>query len=294
MGKENKMKLKLGIPKGSLQESTINLFAKAGYKISVSSRSYFPTINDDEIECMLIRAQEMARYVESGILDAGITGHDWVVENDADVIEYKELQYAKATLNVVRWVLAVPESSPIKSVKDLEGKTISTEVVNITKKYLEKHGVNAKIEFSYGATEVKVPHLADAIVEITETGSSLKANKLRIVDTVLETNTMFIVNKKAFNEQWKKQKIERIIMLLEAALNAQTRVGLMMNVPKNNIDKILEIIPDKMPTISTLSDENWLDLIVILKESRVRELLPKFKEFGATGIVEFPLNKFLE
>jgi ATP phosphoribosyltransferase len=278
----------------SLQESTINLFAKAGYKISVSSRSYFPTINDDEIECMLIRAQEMARYVESGILDAGITGHDWVVENDADVIEYKELQYAKATLNVVRWVLAVPESSPIKSVKDLEGKTISTEVVNITKKYLEKHGVNAKIEFSYGATEVKVPHLADAIVEITETGSSLKANKLRIVDTVLETNTMFIVNKKAFNEQWKKQKIERIIMLLEAALNAQTRVGLMMNVPKNNIDKILEIIPDKMPTISTLSDENWLDLIVILKESRVRELLPKFKEFGATGIVEFPLNKFLE
>ncbi len=288
------MKLKLGIPKGSLQESTINLFAKAGYKISVSSRSYFPTINDDEIECMLIRAQEMARYVESGILDAGITGHDWVVENDADVIEYKELQYAKATLNVVRWVLAVPESSPIKSVKDLEGKTISTEVVNITKKYLEKHGVNAKIEFSYGATEVKVPHLADAIVEITETGSSLKANKLRIVDTVLETNTMFIVNKKAFNEQWKKQKIERIIMLLEAALNAQTRVGLMMNVPKNNIDKILEIIPDKMPTISTLSDENWLDLIVILKESRVRELLPKFKEFGATGIVEFPLNKFLE
>ncbi len=288
------MKLKLGIPKGSLQESTINLFAKAGYKISVSSRSYFPNINDEEIECMLIRAQEMARYVESGVLDAGITGHDWVLENDADVIEYKELQYAKATLNVVRWVLAVPESSPISSVKDLEGKTISTEVVNITKKYLEKNGVNAKVEFSYGATEVKVPHLADAIVEITETGSSLRANKLRIVDTVLETNTMFIVNKNSFKDEWKKQKIDRIIMLLEAALNAQTRVGLMMNVPKANLDKILKIIPDKMPTISTLSDENWVDLIVILKQSRVRELLPKFKEFGAAGIVEFPLNKFLE
>ncbi len=288
------MKLKLGIPKGSLQESTINLFAKAGFKISVSSRSYFPNINDDEIECMLIRAQEMARYVESGVLDAGITGHDWVIENDADVIEYKELQYAKATLNVVRWVLAVPESSSINSVKDLEGKVISTEVVNITKKYLERHGVNARVEFSYGATEVKVPHLADAIVEITETGSSLRANKLRIVDTVLETNTMFIVNKNSFEDNWKKQKIDRIIMLLEAALNAQTRVGLMMNVPKKNLDQILKIIPDKMPTISTLSDENWVDLIVILKQSRVRELLPKFKELGAAGIVEFPLNKFLE
>ena len=288
------MKLKLGIPKGSLQESTINLFAKAGYKISVSSRSYFPSINDEEIECMLIRAQEMARYVESGVLDAGITGHDWVIENDADVIEYKELQYAKSTLNVVRWVLAVPETSSIKSVKDLEGKTISTEVVNITKKYLSANNVNAKVEFSYGATEVKVPHLADAIVEITETGSSLRANKLRIVDTVLETNTMFIVNKESFNNNWKKQKIDRIIMLLEAALNAQTRVGIMMNVPKNSLQEILKIIPDKMPTVSTLSDENWLDLIVILKQSRVRELLPKFKELGATGIVEFPLNKFLE
>ena len=288
------MKLKLGIPKGSLQDSTIKLFEKAGYKISVSSRSYFPTINDDEIECMLIRAQEMARYVESGVLDAGITGHDWVVENDADVIEYKELQYAKATLNKVRWVLAVQENSDIKDVKDLEGKTISTEVVNITKKYLEEHNVNAKVEFSYGATEVKVPHLADAIVEITETGSSLRANKLKIVDTILETNTMFVVNKEAFKDEWKKSKIDKITMLLEAALNAQTRVGIMMNVPKDNLKRILSIIPDKMPTVSTLSDDNWLDLIVILKQERVRELVPKFKELGAAGIVEFPLNKFLE
>ncbi len=288
------MKLKLGIPKGSLQDSTIKLFEKAGYKISVSSRSYFPTINDDEIECMLIRAQEMARYVESGVLDAGITGHDWVVENDADVIEYKELQYAKATLNKVRWVLAVQENSDINNVKDLEGKTISTEVVNITKKYLKENNVNAKVEFSYGATEVKVPHLADAIVEITETGSSLRANKLKIVDTILETNTMFVVNKEAFKDEWKKAKIDKITMLLEAALNAQTRVGIMMNVPKDNLKRILSIIPDKMPTVSTLSDDKWLDLIVILKQERVRELVPKFKELGAAGIVEFPLNKFLE
>ncbi len=288
------MKLKLGIPKGSLQESTINLFAKAGYKINVSSRSYFPTINDNEIECMLIRAQEMARYVESGVLDAGITGHDWVVENKADVVELKELQYAKSTLNKVRWVLAVPESSNINTPKALEGKTISTEVVGITSDYLKKHGVSAKVEFSYGATEVKVPHLADAIVEITETGSSLRANKLKILDTVLETNTMFIANKNSINNKWKKDKIERIVMLLEAALNAQTRVGIMMNVPKGNLSKILEIIPDKMPTISTLSDEKWVDLIVILKQERVRELVPQFKELGAAGIVEFPLNKYLD
>ena len=288
------MKLKLGIPKGSLQESTVKLFEKAGYKINVSSRSYFPTVNDNELECMLIRAQEMARYVESGVLDAGITGHDWVVENGADVVEYKELQYAKATVNKVRWVLAVPESSDINSVKDLEGKTISTEVVNITKNYLKENNVNAKVEFSYGATEVKVPHLADAIVEITETGSSLRANKLRIVDTVLETNTMFIVNKDSFKDNWKKRKIDRIVLMLEAALNAHTRVGIMMNVPKKNLDEILKIIPDKMPTISTLSDEHWVDLIVILKQERVRELIPKFKELGAAGIVEFPLNKYID
>ncbi len=288
------MKLKLGIPKGSLQQSTIDLFYNAGYKITVSSRSYFPSIDDDEIECMLIRAQEMARYVESGVLDAGITGHDWVVENDADVIELKELQYAKATLNVVRWVLAVPEDSPIQSVKDLEGKTISTEVVNITKKYLEKHGVNAKVEFSYGATEVKVPHLADAIVEITETGSSLRANKLRIVDTVLETTTMFIVNKEAYKDEWKKKKIERLLVMLEGALNAKTRVGLMMNAPKDNLDKILKLFPDKLPTISQLADENWVDILVIFKKERVRELIPKLKELGVNSIVEFPLNKFIE
>ncbi len=288
------MKLKLGIPKGSLQQSTIDLFYNAGYKITVSSRSYFPSIDDDEIECMLIRAQEMARYVESGVLDAGITGHDWVVENDADVIELKELQYAKATLNVVRWVLAVPEDSPIQSVKDLEGKTISTEVVNITKKYLEKHGVNAKVEFSYGATEVKVPHLADAIVEITETGSSLRANKLRIVDTVLETTTMFIVNKDSFKDEWKRKKIERLLIMLEGALKAKTRVGLMMNAPKENLHKILKLFPDKNPTISTLADENWVDILVIFRKERVRELIPKLKELGVNSIVEFPLNKYIE
>ncbi len=287
------MILKLGIPKGSLQQATIDLFYNAGYKITVSSRSYFPSIDDEEIECMLIRAQEMARYVESGVLDAGITGHDWVIENDADVIELKELQYAKATLNVVRWVLAVPEDSEIKSVKDLEGKTISTEVVNITKKYLEKHGVNAKVEFSYGATEVKVPHLADAIVEITETGSSLRANRLRIVDTVLETTTMFIVNKKAYENEWKRKKIERLLIMLEGALNAKTRVGLMMNAPKGNLDKILSLFPDKNPTISTLADENWVDILVILKKDRVRDLIPRLKELGVNSIVEFPLNKFI-
>ena len=288
------MKLKLGIPKGSLQQATIELFERAGYKITVSSRSYFPSIDDDEIECMLIRAQEMARYVESGVLDAGITGHDWVVENDADVIELKELQYAKATLNVVRWVLAVPEDSHIQSVKDLEGKTISTEVVNIAKKYLEKHGVNAKVEFSYGATEVKVPHLADAIIEITETGSSLRANKLRIVDTVLETTTMFIVNKEAYKDEWKRKKIERILIMLEGALKAKTRVGLMMNAPKENLENILKLFPDKNPTISTLADENWVDILVIFRKERVRELIPKLKELGVNSIVEFPLNKFIE
>ena len=288
------MKLKLGIPKGSLQQSTIDLFYNAGYKITVSPRSYFPAIDDDEIECMLIRAQEMARYVESGVLDAGITGHDWVVENDADVIELKELQYAKATLNVVRWVLAVPEDSPIQSVKDLEGKTISTEVVNITKKYLEKHGVNARVEFSYGATEVKVPHLADAIVEITETGSSLKANKLRIVDTVLETTTMFIVNKDAYKDEWKRKKIERLLIMLEGALKAKTRVGLMMNAPKKNLNEILKLFPDKNPTISTLADEDWVDILVIFRKERVRELIPQLKELGVNSIVEFPLNKFIE
>ena len=216
------------------------------------------------------------------------------MDNDADVIELKELQYAKATLNVVRWVLAVPEDSPIQSVKDLEGKTISTEVVNITKKYLEKHGVNAKVEFSYGATEVKVPHLADAIVEITETGSSLRANKLRIVDTVLETTTMFIVNKEAYKDEWKRKKIERLLVMLEGALKAKTRVGLMMNAPKENLDEILKLFPDKNPTISTLADENWVDILVIFRKERVRELIPKLKELGVNSIVEFPLNKFIE
>ncbi len=224
------MKLRLGIPKGSLQEATIDLFKNAGYRIRTSSRSYFPTINDPDIECMLIRAQEMARYVESGILDAGITGHDWVVENDAKVLELTELQYAKATLNKVRWVLAAKKDGPIRSVNDLEGKTVATEVVNLATRYLQEKGVKARVEYSYGATEVKVPHLADAIIEITETGSSLRANDLEIIDTVLETSTVFIANQKSYGDAWKKEKIDRLIMLLQGALEARTRVGFTFNV----------------------------------------------------------------
>ncbi|MBW1645049.1 MAG: ATP phosphoribosyltransferase [Deltaproteobacteria bacterium] len=289
------MKLRLGIPKGSLQEATIDLFRNAGYKITTSSRSYFPAIDDGEIECMLIRAQEMARYVEGGVLDAGITGHDWVVENDAQVLELTEMQYAKATLNKVRWVLAAKKGGPIRSVKDLEGKTVATEVVNIASRYLREHGVKAKVEYSYGATEVKVPHLADAIVEITETGSSLRANDLEIIDTVLETSTVFIANRDAYADGWKKNKIDRLIMLLQGALEARNRVGFMFNVRREQLEQITAILPpEKVPTVSSLLDEAWVDVFVVLRKAIVRDLIPELKARGAQGIVEFPLSKFIE
>ncbi|HXW16338.1 MAG TPA: ATP phosphoribosyltransferase, partial [Terriglobia bacterium] len=251
--------LKLGLPKGSLQESSLQLFRRAGYEINVSSRSYFPSIDDDEIECMLIRAQEMARYVEDGVLDAGLTGKDWILENESNVIEVADLVYAKQTFGKVRWVLAVPEKSPFQSVKDLQGKIVATELVGVTKRYLERNGVKAKVEFSWGATEVKPPVLADAIVEVTETGSSLRANGLRIVETVLESNTKFIVNPAAWENAWKRQKIETLIMLLQGAIEAAGKVGLMLNVQRADLEKVLAVLPAlKRPTISALSDSDWV------------------------------------
>jgi len=289
------MKLRVGIPKGSLQDATIDLFNNAGYKISTSSRSYFPTIDDPEIECMLIRAQEMARYVESGILDIGITGHDWVVENGADVIELTELQYAKVTFNKVRWVLAAKQGGEIKSVKDLEGKTIATEVVNLSEKYLAENGVSAKVEYSYGATEVKVPHLADAIIEITETGSSLRANNLEIIDTVLETTTVLIANQDTVADEWKKNKVDRLIMLLQSALESRNRVGVMLNIKREKLDEVIKLLPPaKVPTVSSLMDDEWVDIFVVLRKSVVRDIIPALKDLGAQGIVEFPLSKFIE
>ncbi len=289
------MKLRVGIPKGSLQDATIDLFKNAGYKITTSSRSYFPTIDDPEIECMLIRAQEMARYVESGILDIGITGHDWVVENGSDVVEMTELQYAKATFNKVRWVLAAKEGGEIRSVKDLEGKTIATEVVNLSKKYLAEHGVSAKVEYSYGATEVKVPHLADAIIEITETGSSLRANNLEIIDTVLETTTVLIANHKMQDDSWKMDKVERIIMLLQSALESRNRVGVMFNIKRDKLEEAIKILPPaKVPTVSNLMDSEWADVFVVLRKAVVRDIIPSLNALGAQSIVEFPLSKFIE
>ena len=286
--------LKLGIPKGSLEEATVNLFAKAGYQIKISSRSYFPSIDDDEIECMLIRAQEIARYVADGVLDAGLTGKDWIQENRVEVEEIADLVYSKASSRPVRWVLAVPNDSPIKSVKDLQGKRIATEAVNMTADYLKKHGVTASVEFSWGATEVKPPKLADAIVEITETGSSLRANNLRIVDTLMESNTKFIMNKDAFKDEWKKNKVDRLVLMLKGAMAANQKVGLLMNVPKKSLDAVLKILPPEVkPTLANLTDENWLDLTVILEEKLVREIAPDLKSAGAEDIVEFPLNKII-
>ena len=288
------MKLKLGIPKGSLENATIDLFRRAGFHITTSSRSYFPAIDDPEIECMLIRAQEMARYVEDGILDAGLTGLDWVEENAAQVETVCDLIYAKQSFGKVKWVLAVPEASPVHSVKDLEGKIIATELVGATKRYLAQHGVTAKVEFSWGATEVKPPELADAIVEVTETGSSLRANKLRIVETVLESNTQLIANKTAYQDEWKRRKLADMRMLLEGAINALGKVGLMLNVRKQDLKSVLEVLPAlKKPTISTLSDEEWLAVNTILDENTVRTILPRLKEAGAQGIVEYPLNKIV-
>jgi len=286
--------LKLGIPKGSLEEATVNLFAKAGYNIKTKSRSYFPSIDDNEIECMLIRAQEIARYVQNGVLDAGLTGKDWIQENRADVVEIADLVYSKTSSRPVRWVLAVPNESPIQSVKDLQGKRVATEAVNMTVDYLKKHGVTADVEFSWGATEVKPPKLVDAIVEITETGSSLRANNLRIIETLMESNTKFVMNKEAYDNPWKKQKVERLVLMLQSAMAANGQVGLMMNVPKNKLDEVMKILPEgKKPTIAELTDSNWIDLTVILEERLVREIAPDLKAIGVEDIVEYSINKII-
>ena len=288
------MKLKLGIPKGSLENATVDLFRRAGFAITTSSRSYFPGIDDPEIECMLIRAQEMARYVDDGILDAGLTGRDWIEENEASVIAVADLIYAKQSFGKVRWVLAVPEASQFYSVKDLEGKIIATELVATTKRYLARNGVVAKVEFSWGATEVKPPVLADAIVEVTETGSSLRANKLKIIDTILESNTQLIANKESWADAAKRRKLEDIRMLLEGALNALGKVGLMLNVHKKDLAAVLDVLPAlKRPTISHLSDEEWLAVNTILDETTVRDIIPRLKQAGGQGIVEYPLNKIV-
>ena len=286
--------LKLGIPKGSLQEATVDLLARAGWKVTLSSRSYVPAIDDDEIDCLLVRAQEMARYVESGALEAGITGHDWVVETNADVVELAELVYAKQRLARVKWVLAVPEDSTIRAPRDLEGKIIATEVVQITERYLAGHGVKARVEFSWGATEVKVPQLADAIVEVTETGSSLRANRLRILDTVLESSTVFIMNRKAAEDPAKRQKAENLVLMLQGAIAAATRVGLMLNVRQRDLAAVLAVLPAlKNPTISALSDSEWVAVNTIVEEAVVRQILPRLKAAKAQGIVEYPLNKIV-
>jgi ATP phosphoribosyltransferase len=288
------MKLKLGLPKGSLQDATLELFRRAGYEITVNPRSYFPGIDDEEIECMLIRAQEMARYVEDGILDAGLTGKDWILENEASVIEVADLVYAKQTFGKVRWVLAVPEKAPCQSVRDLQGKIIATELVKVTERYLARNGVKAKVEFSWGATEVKPPILADAIVEVTETGSSLRANGLRIVETVLESNTKFIANARAWEDTWKRQKMETVVMLLKGAIEASGKVGLMLNVQRADLDKVLAVLPAlKRPTISNLSDPDWVAVNTVIDEKTVREIIPRLKAANAQGIVEYPLNKIV-
>jgi ATP phosphoribosyltransferase len=288
------MILKLGIPKGSLENATIDLFRRAGFTITTSSRSYFPSIDDPEIECMLIRAQEMARYVEDGILDAGLTGRDWIEENEAGVVAVADLIYAKQSFGKVRWVLAVPEASNFRTVKDLNGKIIATELVATTKRYLASHGVAAKVEFSWGATEVKPPVLADAIVEVTETGSSLRANKLKIIDTVMESNTQLIANRESWRDARKRRKLEDLKMLLEGAINALGKVGLMLNVHKDNLAAVLAVLPAlKRPTISHLSDDQWLAVNTILDETTVRDIIPRLKEAGGEGIVEYPLNKIV-
>jgi ATP phosphoribosyltransferase len=294
------MKLKLGLPKGSLESATIQLFARAGFTIHVNSRSYFPSIDDPEIECMLIRAQEMARYVSTGMLDAGLTGLDWIAEHEAGdgvtgVIEsIADLVYAKQSFGKVRWVLAAPEDSDIKTPKDCEGKTIATELVRATKAYFKRHGVNVKVEFSWGATEVKPPMLADAIVEVTETGSSLRANRLRIIDTLMESNTQLIANKTALADPWKKEKLDNIALLLKAAIEAQGKVGIMLNVRRSDLDAVVALLPSLQgPTVSSLSDPAWVAVNTIIEERTVRDLIPKLKAAGGQGIVEYPLNKIV-
>lgn len=287
--------LKLGIPAGSLQDATAELFRKAGYKLTFASRSYYPSIDDTEIHCTLIRAQEMARYVEDGSLDCGLTGHDWVLENDAQVTELAELVFSKVSRRPVRWVLAVPNDSPIQGPKDLEGKRIATEVVNLTKRWLVSHGVTAQVEFSWGATEVKPPRLADAIVEVTETGSSLKANNLRIVCDILQSTTRFIANEAAAKDPWKRQKMDDLILMLKGAMAAEGKVGLMMNVRRDKLESVLMILPAlQTPTISSLSDPSWVDVNTILEEAEVRRIIPRLKAAGASGIVEYGINKIID
>ena len=287
--------LKLGLPAGSLQEATAELFRRAGYKISFSSRSYYPTIDDDQIECILIRAQEMARYVEDGALDAGLTGYDWIVETGADVHEVAELVFSKVSRRPVRWVLCVPEDSPVQSVRDLQAKRIATEAVGLTTRFLQQHGVTARVEFSWGATEVKPPKLADAIVEVTETGGSLRANNLRIVAEVLTSTPRFIANHQAYADPWKKQKINDIALMLQGAVAAEGKVGLMMNVPRDKLGKVLALLPAlQNPTVADLADKKWVAVTTIIDESIVRHIIPRLKAAGARGIVEFPLTKIIE
>ncbi len=284
--------LMLGLPKGSLEEATLNLFAKAGFKITKSSRSYKPSIDDPELDGRFVRAQEMSRYVEHGFFDCGLTGYDWVVENGSDVVEVCDLVYSRASTVQSRWVLAVPEASSIKTVKDLQGKRIATEVVKIVRDYLAKHGVTAEVEFSWGATEVKVPDLVDAIVDLTETGNSLRANKLRIVDTLLYTNTKLIANKKAWENPEKRRKIENIALLIQAALNSESKVGFKLNLPKARLQEIIQKLPAlRNPTVSQLTNPDWVAIETIIDEKVVRDLIPVLKAHGAEGIIEYPLNK---
>ena len=288
------MIIKLGLPKGSLQEATLGLFRKAGYNFSVSERSYFPSIDDPELEAMLIRAQEMARYVQDGVFDAGLTGRDWIVENGADVVEVADLVYAKASMRPVRWVLAVPVNSDIESVKDLEGKRIATEVVNIARKYLQSNGVNAEVEFSWGATEAKVPELADAIIEVTETGSSLRANNLRVLETVLESTTRLIANKRSWADGAKREKIENIALMLKGAIAAEGKVGIKFNLPRKLVPNVVAALPAmKNPTINDLNDPEWVAVEIILDEKLVRKIVPELKKNGGCDIIEYPLNKVI-
>ncbi|MCZ6874204.1 MAG: ATP phosphoribosyltransferase [bacterium] len=287
--------LKLGLPAGSLQEAAAGLFRKAGYQITFRSRSYYPTIDDPEITCILIRAQEIARYVQDGVMDAGLTGYDWILENRAQVVEVTELVFSKVSRRPVRWVLAVPQDSPIQSAKDLQGKRIATEAVNLTTDYLKRHGVEAHVEFSWGATEVKPPQLADAIVEVTETGSSLRANNLRIVDTILESTPRLIANQAAWDNDWKRKKISNMALMLCGAMAAEGKVGLMMNVPTVVLDQVLGVLPAlQKPTVASLADDAWVAVNTIIEELVVRDLVPRLKEAGASGIVEYPLNKIID
>ena len=289
---DNENKLMLGLPKGSLEESTIRLFAKAGYQITKSSRSYRPSFDDPTLDGRFLRAQEVSRYIENGYFDCGLTGQDWVKENNSDVVEICDLVYSRASNRKSRWVLCVPEASEVKTVKDLEGKRIATEIVNTTNAFLEQNGVKADVEFSWGATEMKVPDLVDAIVDLTETGNSLRANKLRIVDTLLTTNTVFVANKEALKDPWKKKKIETIALLLTSALESASKVGLKLNIELDKLESILADLPSlRKPTINKLADEKWVAIDTIIDETIVREIIPELKSRGAEGIVEYPLNK---